>query len=227
MRTRLLAATLTALATVSLAACSSSGSDPGTIAAGSTTAADSNTSGTNASGAPPATAAATPTAPATTPPGTAPAPPPGAPDTPGPGTTAGPSPGTPTGGPAPTTANPPTPGTTGTAPAADSPADPPAAPKPAPPTDAGLPAEPASDLTARLVAALDAIDPAIVGGQPERAVGRAREQCRSMYQFPKDRAKLADLVNQRFTDPAHPQGFGAEKAEKILDALRTTLCPPA
>ncbi|MDY0809952.1 hypothetical protein [Kitasatospora purpeofusca] len=75
------------------------------------------------------------------------------------------------------------------------------------------------------MAALDAIDPAIVGGKPEQAVDRARNQCQAMYQFPKDRAKLIDLANQRFTDPAHPQGFGAEKAEKILDALRTVLCP--
>lgn len=105
--------------------------------------------------------------------------------------------------------------------------DTPAPPKPAPPADAGLPAKPGSDDTVRLVAALDAIDPAIVGGKPDQAVDRARNQCQSMYQFPKDRAKLVELANQRFTAPDHPQGFGTEKAEKILDALRATLCPPA
>ncbi|MED7950148.1 hypothetical protein, partial [Streptomyces sp. BE303] len=112
--------------------------------------------------------------------------------------------------------------------AADSPGAPASAPpKPAPPTDAGLPSKPAADVSAQLVAALDAIDPAIVGGKPEQAVDRARAQCQSMYQFPKDRAKLVELADQRFTTPDRPQGFGAEKAEKILDALRSTLCPPA
>ncbi|MEV6977325.1 hypothetical protein, partial [Kitasatospora sp. NPDC093806] len=102
-----------------------------------------------------------------------------------------------------------------------------AAPKPAPPAGAGLPSKPAADVTALLIGALDAIDPAIVGGKPDQAIDRARNQCQSMYQFPKDRAKLVELANQRFTAPDHPQGFGTEKAEKILDALRTTLCPPA
>ncbi|MEV7780317.1 hypothetical protein [Kitasatospora sp. NPDC088351] len=192
MRTRLLAATLTAFAAVSLAACSSSGSD--------TTSAGPPSGPTPAASTTPDASAPTsaPAGDATTPPPPAPAT--GSPDTPATDAASPPPPGTP---------------------------DAPAASKPAPPADAGLPTKPDAGLTTRLVAALDAIDPAIVGGKPEQAVDRARNQCQSMYQFPKDRAKLVELVNQRFTAPDHPQGFGGEKAEKILDALRTTLCPPA
>ncbi|MGW6912632.1 hypothetical protein ACWGB8_02225 [Kitasatospora sp. NPDC054939] len=181
MRTRLLAATLTALATVGLAACSGSGSDTaaGTPSA-SPTAASSTTAPAGGSPTAAPTGPADATTPATTPAGT-------------PGPTA-----------------------EGSAPA-----------KPAPPSDAGLPAKPNADLTAKVVTALEAIDPAIVGGKPEQAVDRARNQCQAMYQFPKDRAKLVELTQQRFTSPEHPQGFGPEKSEKILEALRATLCPAA
>ncbi|MET8543339.1 hypothetical protein ABZW03_22215, partial [Kitasatospora sp. NPDC004799] len=102
----------------------------------------------------------------------------------------------------------------------------PAPAKPAPPADAGLPAKPGDDLTAKLVSALDAIDPAIVGGKPDQAVDRARNQCQAMYQFPKDKQKLVELANQRFTSADHPQGFGADTAAKINEALLATLCPP-
>ncbi|MEV7184765.1 hypothetical protein [Kitasatospora sp. NPDC093102] len=185
MRTRLLAATLTALAAVSLAACSSSGSGSGkaTSAAGSPTA--------------PAASTASPSGAVTTP--AAPAPDPAAPTADGA-----------TGAPAPDA------GASGA----------PAPAKPAPPADAGLPAKPGADLTAKLVSALDAIDPAIVGGKPDQAVDRARNQCQSMYQFPKDQQKLVELANQRFTSTDHPQGFGPDTAAKINEALLATLCPP-
>ncbi|MFJ9952271.1 hypothetical protein [Kitasatospora sp. NPDC091207] len=207
MRTRLLAATLTAFAAVSLAACSS-GSGPSGTAAGSPTA----------------PAAATASAPGTpTPGGSAEATGTGAPAT---GTAAG-SPTTPTAPSAPATGSPDGPAPGSASPGApDAPATQ-APPKPAPPADAGLPAKPGSDDAAKVVAALAAIDPAIVGDKPDQAVDRARNQCQSMYQFPKDRAKLIELADQRFTAPDHPQGFGAEKAGKILDALRATLCPPS
>ncbi|MFD4655250.1 hypothetical protein ACFWP2_06405 [Kitasatospora sp. NPDC058444] len=186
MRTRLLAATLTALAAVSLAACSSSGSgsNKATSAAGSPT--------TSAASAPvPSDAATTPAAPA---PGTAAPTADGATDAPAPDAGA-------SGAPAPA--------------------------KPAPPADAGLPAKPGNDLAAKLVSALDAIDPAIVGGKPDQAVDRARNQCQAMYQFPKDKQKLVDLANQRFTSADHPQGFGPDTAAKINEALLATLCPPS
>ncbi|MFJ2577597.1 hypothetical protein [Kitasatospora aureofaciens] len=186
MRTRLLAATLTAFAAVSLAACSSSGPGSGTSTA--------------AAGSPTSAAAGTPSAS-------------------GSGTVASPTASAPASTPAPADGSPGVPGSPGS-PGATAPA------KPAPPTDAGMPGKPGADLTGKLVAALDAIDPAIVGGKPDQAVDRARTQCQSMYQFPKDKAKLVDLANQRFTSPDHPQGFGPDKAAKINDALHATLCPP-
>ncbi|MFI9359658.1 hypothetical protein ACIG5E_01135 [Kitasatospora sp. NPDC053057] len=186
MRTRLLAASLTALAAVSLAACSSSGSGSG--------------SGTG-SGSDKATAAAgSPTVAAATPSGAA---------------TAGSTASAPTAPATPAPADPSAPGADGSAPA-----------KPAPPADAGLPAKPDADLTGKMVAALNAIDPAIVGGKPDQVVEQARKQCQAMYQFPKDKAKLVELADQHFTSPDHPQGFGPDTSAKINDALRATLCPP-
>lgn len=181
MRTRLLAASLTALAAVSLAACSSSGSgsspgsDKATVAAGSPTVAATATAGATAEATAPAPTTAAPSAPS-----------------------------------APAS----TPSSDGSAPA-----------KPAPPADAGLPAKPDADLTGKVVAALNAIDPAIVGGKPDQVVEQARKQCQALYQFPKDKAKLAELASQHFTSPEHPQGFGPDTAAKIDDALRATLCP--
>ncbi|MDH6124697.1 hypothetical protein [Kitasatospora sp. GP82] len=113
------------------------------------------------------------------------------------------------------------PGSGSSAPAADASA--PA--KPAAPSDAGLPPKPDSATVTKLVAALDAIDPDIVSGRPDQAVDRARSQCQAIYNFPKDKAKLIDLTNQRFTSSKHPDGFGAEKAEKILAAVQADVCP--
>ncbi|ARF77816.1 hypothetical protein ACIG0C_08550 [Kitasatospora aureofaciens] len=186
MRTRLLAASLTALAAVSLAACSSSGS-------GSASSSASNSNKVTAAAGSPTDAAATASGGAT--PGST------TPATTAPGTSA--------------PADPSTPGTDGSAPA-----------KPAPPADAGLPAKPDAGLTGKVVAALNAVDPAIVGGKPDQVVEQARKQCQAMYQFPKDSAKLVQLAEQHFTSPDHPQGFGPDTAAKINDALRATLCPP-
>ncbi|MFJ9771314.1 hypothetical protein ACIRVF_08720 [Kitasatospora sp. NPDC101157] len=186
MRTRLLAASLTALAAVSLAACSSSGSSS---ASGSAPGSDRATA-----------AAGSPTVAATTAPGTG---------------TAGSTGSAPAAAGTPAPSDPSAPGADGSAPA-----------KPAPPADAGLPAKPDSDLTGKVVAALNAIDPAIVGGKPDQAVEQARKQCQAMYQFPKDTAKLVELADQHFTSPDHPQGFGPGTSAKINDALRATLCPP-
>ncbi len=78
---------------------------------------------------------------------------------------------------------------------------------------------------AALVADLDAIDPDIVHGKPDKAVNRGRNQCSSVRQFPDDQAKLVDLTNKRFTSPDHPDGFGSDKAAQILAAVRKNLCP--
>ncbi|MFJ8471422.1 hypothetical protein [Kitasatospora sp. NPDC094011] len=185
MRTRLLAASLTALAAVSLAACSSSGSTSASDSNKATVAAATPSGATTASGS---DAPATPAPPASVP---------ATPDAPG-------TPGTPG-----------TPEAPGSAPA-----------KPAPPADAGLPAKPDADLTGKTVAALNAIDPAIVGGKPDQVVDQARKQCQAMYQFPKDKAKLAELAKQNFTSSEHPQSLDPDTVAKIDDALRATLCPP-
>ncbi|MCX5209674.1 hypothetical protein OG689_10300 [Kitasatospora sp. NBC_00240] len=173
MRTRLLAATLTAAAALTLTACSS----------GSGSAASAPSTATPASPGP--------SAPAASP----------AADTPG-ATSAPPS-----------------------APAPADPTAPPATAKPSPPADAGLPPKPDSALIAKLVGALDAIDRDIVAGEPDKAAERARSTCQDIYRYPKDKDKLVDLTNQRFTSPKHPSGLGPEQAAKIVEAVRSTFCP--
>ncbi|MFE3106298.1 DUF732 domain-containing protein [Kitasatospora indigofera] len=176
MRTRLLAATLTAAAALTLTACSS----------GSGSAAPAPSTATPASSGP-AAPPSSPTSPAADAPGSAPA-----------------SPGDP-------------------APA--DPAAPAATAKPSPPADAGLPPKPDSALLAKLVGALDAIDRDIVAGDPDKAAERARNTCQDIYRYPKDKAKLVDLTNQRFTSAKHPSGWGPEQAAKILEAVRSAVCP--
>jgi hypothetical protein len=78
---------------------------------------------------------------------------------------------------------------------------------------------------AKFIAALDAIDPDIVHGKAEKAVDRARNQCGSVKQHPKDQARLVKLTDMRFSSPGHPDGFGAAKATKILAAARKYICP--
>lgn len=106
----------------------------------------------------------------------------------------------------------------------------PAVPSPAatPPTaapPAGPPPTPGPAAWAAYIRALNAIDPDIVHGKEEKAVDRGRNQCESVREHPNDRARLIDLTNQRFTSPNHDRGFGLAKAEKILDAVRTYICP--
>ncbi|GAA2748068.1 hypothetical protein [Kitasatospora cinereorecta] len=123
-----------------------------------------------------------------------------------------------------TTAGAATPGQDAASPADSAAASAPAS-KAAPPADAGLPPKPDAATTAKLIAALDAVDKDIVGGKPDQAVENARKQCQDIYNTPKDRAKLVGQINQRFTSPSHPNGFGPDTAEKILIALQTTICP--
>ncbi|WP_394620115.1 hypothetical protein JNUCC0626_13715 [Lentzea sp. JNUCC 0626] len=78
---------------------------------------------------------------------------------------------------------------------------------------------------AAFVAALDAIDKDIAHGKAEKAYDRGRNQCDSIKNNPNDRAKLLDLTRQRFTSPDHPEGFPPATVEKILDAVKTHLCP--
>ncbi|MFD9128134.1 hypothetical protein [Kitasatospora sp. NPDC059571] len=117
------------------------------------------------------------------------------------------------------------PGASGAAPGGAAPTDAsPTGPKPAPPSNAGLPPLPDAAATAKLVAALNAIDPAIAK-DPAKAVASARTQCQAVYNYPKDHDRLLRLTQETFTSPDHPQGFGPEKSEKILAAVQAGLCP--
>lgn len=91
--------------------------------------------------------------------------------------------------------------------------------------DAGIPPEPNPATWGAYIADLTAIDPDIVHGKEEKAVDRGRNQCSLVHNELNDQAKLVDLTNQRFSSPNHPNGFGKEKATKILAVIRKHLCP--
>ena len=88
------------------------------------------------------------------------------------------------------------------------------------------PPKPDAQTQAAYIADLRAIDADIIGKKDEeKIVDRGRDQCRSIKDFPNDRAKLVDLTSKRFTSPNHPEGFGPAKAAKILDVVHKRLCP--
>ncbi|GJF27710.1 hypothetical protein KNE206_04100 [Kitasatospora sp. NE20-6] len=89
----------------------------------------------------------------------------------------------------------------------------------------GILPEPDAATAAAYVAALDAIDPEIVGGQAGKAVDRGLNQCSSIRQYPGNRPRLVELTQVRFTGPAHPDGFGPDTAARILDVVHAGLCP--
>lgn len=90
----------------------------------------------------------------------------------------------------------------------------------------GAPPAPDAATQKAYLAALRKIDPNIVGDkEPKALVDRGRDQCASIAEWPNDKAKLISITNQRFTSPDHPDGFGKAKAEKILAAVRTYICP--
>ncbi|MGW8365089.1 hypothetical protein ACWGK1_31615 [Streptomyces wedmorensis] len=89
---------------------------------------------------------------------------------------------------------------------------------------AGIPADPDTATAAAYIADLDAIDKDIVHGKEEKAISRGLNQCRSIKDG-KDRAKLIELTNSRFSSPNHPDGHGLTKAEKIIDVVHKRLCP--
>jgi len=103
--------------------------------------------------------------------------------------------------------------------AASSPSSAPAATVP------GAPPKPDQATADAYVADLQAIDPNIVDGKPDRVVSRGRDQCTSVVQWPNDQDKLVGLVQKRFTSADHPEGFGREKSTRILAAVRKHLCP--
>jgi hypothetical protein len=89
----------------------------------------------------------------------------------------------------------------------------------------GVPPKPDAATATAYVTDLEAIDPDIVHGKPDKAVSRGRDQCTSVAQWPDDQTKLVDLVQQRFISPDHPEGFGPEKSARILAVVRQYLCP--
>jgi len=90
--------------------------------------------------------------------------------------------------------------------------------------DAGIPADPDPATRAAYIKDLDAIDRDIVHGKSDKAVRRGLNQCSSMKEI-KDRQKLIQLTDQRFSSPDHPDGHGAATAAKILDVVHERLCP--
>lgn len=115
------------------------------------------------------------------------------------------------------------------APSAATSSAPAAAPSKAAVSDAeaklGIPPKPDAAKRAAYIRALTAIDPDIVHGKEDKAVDRGRNECRSIHDSPKDRAKQVELAKLRFTSPTHPQGFGPTKAAKIRDVVHEHLCP--
>ncbi|MEO3751259.1 DUF732 domain-containing protein [Streptomyces sp. B6B3] len=91
--------------------------------------------------------------------------------------------------------------------------------------EAGIAPEPDAATADAYLAALDAIDPEIDGDDPESAISRGRDTCRTIHDHPDDRAQQIEQTNQRFTHPDHPDGWGRETAERILDAAHEHLCP--
>jgi len=91
---------------------------------------------------------------------------------------------------------------------------------------AGIPPKPSPQNRAAFLAALNRIDPDIIGDKdPDRIIGRGRDQCSSVKNRPDDQAYLIRTTNIRFTAPGHPGGFGEAKAALILKAVRKYLCP--
>ena len=89
----------------------------------------------------------------------------------------------------------------------------------------GAPPKPDAATAAAYVADLEAIDPDIEHGKPDKAVSRGRDQCTSVAEWPDDQAKLVGLAQRRFISPDHPDGFGPEKSARILAVVRQYLCP--
>ncbi|MEW2415518.1 hypothetical protein AB0953_17610 [Streptomyces sp. NPDC046866] len=94
----------------------------------------------------------------------------------------------------------------------------------APPSAAGSPPSPAPEQRATYLASLDKIDPQIIGGDEEQAVGRGLEQCRFMA-GEHDAGKRLESTAARFTGATHPNGFGPMKNVLILAAVKANLCP--
>lgn len=91
---------------------------------------------------------------------------------------------------------------------------------------AGIPPKPDEATKAVYLDELRAIEPKLVDeDNPDKAVDRGRNQCRSVSETPTDQARLVDLTNRRFIAPGFSDGFGPEVAERVLVVVRKHLCP--
>ncbi|MFE5623121.1 DUF732 domain-containing protein [Streptomyces virginiae] len=100
-----------------------------------------------------------------------------------------------------------------------------ASPTAAGPADAaGVPPGPTGEKRGIYLATLGGIDPEIVNGDDDRAISRGRDQCAAMRDE-KDPTKRVAQVEQRFTGPGHPNGFGPTKSALILATVQANICP--
>lgn len=74
-------------------------------------------------------------------------------------------------------------------------------------------------------AALDAIDPEIVHGKLDKAIGRARNVCQAWKTCPDEASYLA-AVAKRFTSPRHPDGWDPATVRAIATAIEQFIRPP-
>ena len=95
----------------------------------------------------------------------------------------------------------------------------------APAADTGIPPEPDAATAEKYIAALKQIDPEIVGDDATKVISRGRNECGTVKSHPDDEQVLVKSTNQRFTSPDKPDGFGTQKATKILAVVRQYLCP--
>ncbi|WP_159037340.1 hypothetical protein [Streptomyces specialis] len=89
----------------------------------------------------------------------------------------------------------------------------------------GYPPEADAATEAAYIDALDAIDPRIDKDNPDSAVSRGRDTCRTIHDHPDDRAHQIEQTNIRFSHPDAPDGWGLATAEQILDVVHEHLCP--
>ncbi|GIF14894.1 hypothetical protein FHX34_103604 [Actinoplanes teichomyceticus] len=87
----------------------------------------------------------------------------------------------------------------------------------------GFPPKPDAQTAQAYLADLRAIDPALVAGDPESLVNRGRDQCRDLKARPEK--EWAKVAGQRFSTPQAPQGVGEATATRIIQVVRTRLCP--
>ncbi len=90
--------------------------------------------------------------------------------------------------------------------------------------EAGIPPEPDAATVAAYIAELEAIDPDIVHGEPDKAIDRGRNICQSIANGVEGEQLIAS-TNMRFISPNHPGGFGQEVAAQIVEHTRSYLCP--